>query len=65
MLIRREVVIDLFEVASNDGALGGGHYWTSTEHKLVRGPFATRDGAMADCEHMADELIAIVALSPE
>jgi hypothetical protein len=59
-----EVEVGLFQLAPNDGELGGGHYWIMSEHKLMRGPFATEEEAKADAERMGTALLAVILCRP-
>jgi hypothetical protein len=47
-------------IFAGEWPLVAGHYWTSKEHRLLRGPFATREVAKVDAERIGPLLINVI-----
>jgi hypothetical protein len=55
------LTVEIFEIAAGSPPpLTGGHYWVCAEHRLLRGPFTTREAAEADWRRFGTRLLSVI-----
>jgi len=47
-------------VFQNNWPMAQGWYWSLEEHQLLRGPFKTKEEAIADAHQISEDLVRII-----